>query len=192
MTENQTLPETDEVFAEPTALDALGTFFERFGLRRNVGRVWAVVYLSDRPIDQRSLQGSLDLSAGLISDALRELEHYGAVRTVSVPGERRTHYEAEARLLRIVANILAKRDLCAVRDLREAVHEARAHCETQAAKERLREIERVADLYEVLASVVVRAASLPIGAVASMTRALRDGALEPIVSGLTRRTRSTP
>jgi DNA-binding transcriptional regulator GbsR (MarR family) len=169
--------EMPDVFADPSmrgAREALGLFFERFGLRRNVGRVWAVVYLSPDPLDQARIQVSLDLSAGLVSAALKELEHYGAVRPLSLPGERRTFYEAEDRLLRIVAKILAKRDVCAVRDLREAVTHARKHA-PKSARDRLRQVELAADLYEALTKLVVKVSGMPGSAVLGITRMLKSG-----------------
>lgn len=172
-----TTPELRDLFAEPSmrdAREALGLFFERFGLRRNVGRVWAVVYLSPAPLDQATVQATLDLSAGLVSASLKELEHYGAVRPLSVPGERRTYYEAEDRLLRIVANILAKRDVCAVRDLREAVSLARKEC-PKSARSRLRQVELAADLYEALTKLVVKVSGMPGSAVLGITRLLNSG-----------------
>jgi DNA-binding transcriptional regulator GbsR (MarR family) len=176
-TAERSTPEASDLFTDPSmrdAREALGLFFERFGLRRNVGRVWAVVYLSPDPLDQASVQASLDLSAGLVSAALKELEHYGAVRSLSVAGERRTYYEAEDRLLRIVANILAKRDVCAVRDLREAVSIARKQC-PKSARSRLRQVERIADLYEALTKLVLKVSGMPSTAVSGITRLLNSG-----------------
>lgn len=173
----RTTHEMHDVFADPSmhdAREALGLFFERFGLRRNVGRVWAVLYLSSDPLDQATVQGTLGLSAGLVSAALKELEHYGAVRPLSVPGERRTYYEAEARLLRIVANILAKRDVCAVRDLREAVNLARQGC-PKSARDRLRQVELTADLYEALTKLVIKVSGMPGNAALGITRMLKSG-----------------
>lgn len=169
------------VFDQPgigTVVDEIGLFFERFGLRRNVGRTWAVLYLTPEPLDQARLGQVLGLSAGLVSDALKELEHWGAVRSLSIKGERRTYYEAEDRLLRIVAAILAKRDLCAVRDLREAARAARNTADPPGFKRelrrRLREIEVVADLYEVLSTLVIRVSSLSGTAVSTLARAMKS------------------
>lgn len=160
------------------AVDAFGEFFERFGLRRNLGRAWALLYLAPQPLDQGALAELLGLSAGLVSTALAELVHWGAVRPRTLPGERRTFYEAEDRLLRIVANILSKRDLCAVRDLREAAARARAECHpagnTQRLRRRLKAVEALADLYEALAHLVVRASGLSDAAVGHVVRILRS------------------
>lgn len=164
------------------AVDAFGQFFERFGLRRNVGRTWAMLYLAPRPLDQAALGELLDLSAGLVSGALTELLHWGAVRARTVPGERRTFYEAEDRLLRIVANILARRDLCAVRDLREAMARARTECQpagfTRLLRRRLRAVEALTELYEALAGLVIRASTVSDAAVGPLVRLLRGARLD--------------
>ena len=141
-------------------LEAMGQFFEGFGLRRNLGRVWGVLYLSGERVDQAELSEVLGLSAGMISSSLKELEHWGAVQQVLVRGERKMFYEAEARLLRIIATILTKRELHAVRALREAMARAYAakgeRALSRKMKERVRAIELVTDLYEVLTELVVR------------------------------------
>lgn len=169
-------------FAEPhlaSMVESLGDFFHRFGFKRNVGRVWAALYLAPHALEQEELQQVLGLSAGLVSSALQELEHYTAVRTLSRPGQRRLRYECEARLLPIVSTILAKRELAAVRVLKAAASQARTHVRpvggTRELHRRMRAIEQCVDLYETLAAVVSRVAALPDGAINKAITGLRAG-----------------
>lgn len=140
--------------------EAAGAFFQAFGFKRNVGRLWAVLYLAPGPLDQAELAEILDLSAGLISMGLRELEGLGAVRAEVVPGHRRVRYSAEPRLLRVVAAILTRRDLEAVLAFRAGAQAARAALPaggaSALARERLVLVDDVTHLYEALATLVVR------------------------------------
>ncbi len=159
-------------------VDQFGLFFQAFGFKRNIGRVWATLYLSPRALDQADLSEILGLSAGFISTGLRELEGIGAVRVTTSPGSRRALYEAERRLLRTVATILTRRDLDAVLALREVVVQARAALPQGNTKawchERLALVEDVTRLYEVMAGLVVRVSSGPEAAMGSIIRALRN------------------
>ena len=159
-------------------VDQFGLFFQAFGFKRNVGRVWATLFLSPRALEQAELSALLGLSAGLISTSLRELEAMGAVRMHLTPGSRRARYEAEHRLLRTVATILTRRDLEAVLALRDAVVQARQQLPRGSTKawchERLALVEDISRLYEVLAKLVVRVAKGPEVALGSIIRALRN------------------
>jgi DNA-binding transcriptional regulator GbsR (MarR family) len=159
-------------------VDQFGLFFQAFGFKRNIGRIWATLFLSPRALDQAELCAMLGLSAGLISTGLRELERIGAVRVTSPPGCRRAHYEAEHRLLRTVATILTRRDLEAVLALRDAVALARQTLPTGRSKvwchERLALVHDVTRLYEVLARLVVRVSHGPELALGTIIRALRN------------------
>lgn len=162
--------------------DQLALFFERFGFRRNLGRLWATLYLAAEPLSQQELGEHLSLSAGLVSSGLKELDHYAMVATVTLPGERRAYYRAETRLLRIVATILSKREVPAVKTLHEAVRVARqAYAQRGDASHlpaRLRAIEEATRLYSALARVVMVVAQMPTVAVSSaiqLVEALRLG-----------------
>lgn len=167
--------------SEPLAelVDGLARFFDRFGFRRNLGRLWAALYLSPQPLTQAELGELLGLSAGLISSGLKELEHYGAVRVVMLRGSRATHYEAEERLLRIVAAILTRRELPSVRKLRETVRNVRLEYAPDALRDtswpqrferRLDAIERLCDLYDALTGLIARISRLPSVAIENTMR----------------------
>jgi len=112
-----------------------------------------------------------------VSGSLKELEHWRAVRVVSLRGSRTTHYQAEDQLLRTVAAILAKRELEAVRRLRDAAAEVRmAYSPARHGKRltgRLTAVEHCCDLYEVLAGSIGTMARLPIGIAEQAARAVK-------------------
>ncbi len=174
----------EESFAEHLAVapmsdfvEQVGHFFARFGFRRNLGRIWAALYLAPAPLSQAELSELLGLSAGLVSASLKELEHWRAVRVVTLRGTRCSGYEAEGQLLRTVAAILSQRELEAVRRLREAAAEVRLAYQPgahgQALVGRLRAVEQVADLYQALAGIIGAMARLPLSVVEQTARVTR-------------------
>lgn len=146
-------------------VEAFGVFFERFGIKRNVGRIWGVLYVSPAPLSQAEICALIGLSTGLVSTALKELEHWGAVNVVVVRGSRSTHYDAEENLLRIVSNILHKRELETVRTLREVTRRTRLNYRpvgyASRFERRLKAVETLCELYEGLTSMIRRMVRFP-------------------------------
>jgi DNA-binding transcriptional regulator GbsR (MarR family) len=100
--------------ADLAVADAVGALMELWGFRRQLGRVWAVLFLSDRPLSAPELCDRLRISTGLLSMSLAELRRWGVVRTVDVPGERKDHFEAETNVWRMVARVQRERERAAV------------------------------------------------------------------------------
>ena len=78
--------------------DSIGRLIEFWGFKRNMGRLWAILYLSERPLSAPEMQDRLQLSSGAVSMTLNELTRWGVVKKVWLQGERRDHYAAEAGL----------------------------------------------------------------------------------------------
>lgn len=100
--------------ADLAVADAVGALMELWGFRRQLGRIWAVLFLSDRPLAAPELCDRLQISTGLLSMSLAELRSWGVVRTVEVRGERKDHFEAETHVWRMVAHVLREREKKAV------------------------------------------------------------------------------
>jgi DNA-binding transcriptional regulator GbsR (MarR family) len=100
--------------ADLAAANAVGALMELWGFRRQLGRVWAVLFLSDRPLAAPELCARLEISTGLLSMSLAELRGWGVVRPIAVPGSRKEHYEAETNVWRLVARVLREREKRAV------------------------------------------------------------------------------
>lgn len=110
--------------------DAVGALMELWGFRRQLGRVWAVLYLSERPLAAPELCARLEISTGLLSMSLAELRRWGVVRTVEVAGDRKEHFEPETNVWKLVARVLREREQRAVEGalatFEKALHDARA------------------------------------------------------------------
>ncbi len=112
--------------AESRAADAVGALVELWGFKRQMGRVWTVLYLSERPLTASEACERLGISTGLLSMTLADLRAWGAVRTVNVPGERRERYEAEVQVWRLVLRVLGSRERRALDDALRAFEAALA------------------------------------------------------------------
>jgi HTH-type transcriptional regulator, glycine betaine synthesis regulator len=101
--------------ADLATADAVGALMELWGFKRQLGRAWAVLFLSERPLAAPELCDRLQVSTGLLSMTLAELRRWGVVRGVEVPGDRKEHYEAETHVWRLVTRVLREREMEAVR-----------------------------------------------------------------------------
>lgn len=100
--------------ADLAVADAVGALMELWGFRRQLGRIWAVLFLSDRPLAAPDLCERLRISTGLLSMSLAELRRWGVVRSVEIPGDRKEHFEPETNVWKLVARVLREREKRAV------------------------------------------------------------------------------
>ena len=59
--------------SERIVSDAIGRLMVLWGFKRNMGRVWTVLYLADHPLSAGQLRERLQLSTGAVSMTLTEL-----------------------------------------------------------------------------------------------------------------------
>jgi HTH-type transcriptional regulator, glycine betaine synthesis regulator len=110
--------------AELAVADAMGELMELWGFRRQLGRLWAVLFLSERPLAAPDLCERLQISTGLLSMSLAELRSWGVVRSVAVPGDRKEHFEAETNIWSLVRRVLAERERKAIESALATVERA--------------------------------------------------------------------
>jgi DNA-binding transcriptional regulator GbsR (MarR family) len=141
--------------AEASVSDVVGRLMEFWGFKRNMGRIWAVLYLSPDPLSAEDLRTMLKLSSGAVSMTLSELSRWGVVRRVWVQGERKDFYAAEVQLWRMISRVFNEREKAEIMAAIEAFTEALAQVEKQRhgadARARARfelQKERIAHLLE--------------------------------------------
>ena len=109
--------------------DAVGALMEAWGFRRNMGRMWAVLYLEDHPLTAADLGDRLGLSTGAVSMLVNELEQWGIIKKTWVIGERREHFAAETSIWKMISRVFRERELRWIRTAREAFTAAGAQLE---------------------------------------------------------------
>lgn len=89
-------------------IDALGRVYALYGLPDVFGRIYGVLFLSDRPLGLDDIAQMLGVSKSTVSNNIRILEGVGNVRKVWVKGSRRDYYEAERNFIKIMAETIQK------------------------------------------------------------------------------------
>ncbi len=96
--------------SEAAVSDVVGRLIEFWGFKRNMGRIWSVLYLSPEPLSAEDLRECLGLSSGAVSMTLNELLRWGVVRKVWVQGERKDFFAAEVQLWRMISRVFNERE----------------------------------------------------------------------------------
>ena len=110
--------------SEAAVSDVVGRLIEFWGFKRNMGRIWAVLYLAVEPLSAEDLREMLKLSSGAVSMTLSELMRWGVVRKVWVQGERKDFYTAEVQLWRMISRVFNEREKAEIKFAIEAFEEA--------------------------------------------------------------------
>lgn len=90
--------------AQNKFLENIGKLCESFGLNGFLAQLYAVLYLSNKPLSLDDLKDKLGVSKGNVSINIRVLEQWGAVRNVWVKGSRKDYYEAEVDIKKVVTS----------------------------------------------------------------------------------------
>jgi HTH-type transcriptional regulator, glycine betaine synthesis regulator len=128
--------------SELLVADLIGRLIEFWGFKRNMGRVWAVLYLSPQPLSATDLKHALQLSTGAVSMTLAELGRWGVVKKLWVPGERRDFFVAELQLWKMISRVMAEREggeiSHAIEACEQALRALAPHLQSADAEERER------------------------------------------------------
>src|SRR3569623_423819 len=134
-TRNRTTSDMAKDRVDPAVLkvaDAVGALIEAGGFKRNMGRLWAVLYLEDHPLTAADLQERLGLSSGAVSMLLAELLQWGVVKKSWVVGDRREHFEPETSIWKMVSRVFRDRELHWIRTALDSFGEAQGSVEPPA------------------------------------------------------------
>src|SRR6266852_7733021 len=76
-------------------IEAGGNTTQSFGFGRIPGQLFALLYLSAKPLCLDDIVKELGVSKASVSTTVRQLEQWAAVKRVWVKGDRKDYYEAE-------------------------------------------------------------------------------------------------
>lgn len=140
---------------EALVVDAVGNTIDFWRFKRNHGRTWALLYLRGKPLSAAEIQETLGLSKGAVSMVSRELEHWGVVHRVRVPGDATWRFVAETDLMKMVRRVIEGREAAFVARVKEDLDDAYAMA--KAAKDVPAEVLDRVDRMRTLASLVDKA-----------------------------------
>jgi HTH-type transcriptional regulator, glycine betaine synthesis regulator len=166
--------------------DAVGALMESWGFKRNMGRLWVVLYLEDRPLSAADIGERLSLSSGAVSMLVNEMEEWGALKKAWVPGERREYFEPETSIWKMVSRVFRERELVWIQTAHEAFEVAKRALDadsdraedprTKLIEERLAGLTELARVGAQLMQSILQGESvdaLPIKAVGDLAKAAR-------------------
>ena len=81
----------------------------RWGINRTMGQIYALLFLSDRPLNAEEITDALGVSRSNVSMGMKELEAWRLVRKRHLPGDRRDHFEAPDDIWQIVRTLAEER-----------------------------------------------------------------------------------
>ncbi len=119
-----------------------GEMGSRWGINRTVGQIYALLYVSDRPLNAEEVVEKLGVSRSNVSMGLKELDTWRLIRRMHLPDDRREHFSALEdpwAVIRTLAEERRKREvdptLTVLRDLmlREPANEAERHAQQRLA-----------------------------------------------------------
>lgn len=146
----------------------------RWGVNRTIGQMYALLFLSDRPLNADEISDSLGLSRSNVSMALKELEGWKLVRKRHLPGDRREYIEAPDDIWQIVRTLAEERRKREVDPtlslLRDILLETPATTEERHAQDKMRQMHDMIELLTGWAGDVQKLDN------ASLTRLLALGA----------------
>ena len=116
---------------EQGVAEAIGRMMSFWGFRRNLGRIWAALYLSPRPLTSAELCDDLKMSTGSVSMALSELKRWGAIQKHHVAGDRKDFWTVEEDIWATVSRVMAQREAREIEQLTDALTRATADFDRQ-------------------------------------------------------------
>ncbi len=122
----------------------------RWGVNRTVGQIYALLFLSDRPLNAEEISDSLGLSRSNVSIGLKELEGWRLIRKRHLPGDRREYVETPDDIWQIVRTLAEERRKREVDPtlslLRDILMETPATVEERHAQDKMRQMHEMIEL----------------------------------------------
>ncbi len=122
----------------------------RWGINRTVGQIYALLFLSDRPLNADEIVEALGVSRSNVSMGLKELEGWRLLRKRHLPNDRRDYFQAPDdiwQILRTLAEERRKREIDPTLSvLRDLLMEHPESAGERHAQDRMREMHTLIEL----------------------------------------------
>ena len=133
-----------------------GEMGTRWGINRTVAQIHALLFLSERPLDAEEICETLGVARSNVSNSLKDLQNWGIVKVVHLPGDRRDHFESMKDVYEMFRVIVAERKRReidpTVATLKDCVAEADERGMEKYSRERLEDLldffETTTDFYD--------------------------------------------
>ncbi len=91
-----------------------GEMGSRWGINRTVGQIYALLFISAKPLNADDITEALEFSRSNVSMGLKELQSWRLVQLRHQPGDRREYFEAPAdvwEIFRVLAEERRRREI---------------------------------------------------------------------------------
>ncbi len=129
--------------AEVEIIHLFVQFARALGQPRSIAEIYGLLFASETPLPMEALIENLNLSKGSTSQGLKYLQDLGAVRTVYMAADRRTHYEAVAELRKLVGRFLRQQIMVHFDDSQNRLGRIAAHAQKLSDAQRKHIQERI-------------------------------------------------
>lgn len=126
-----------------------GEMGSRWGINRTVGQIYALIFISQRPLNADEIADTLEFSRSNVSVGLKELQSWRLVRLKHLPGDRREYFKAPAdvwEIFRVLAEERRRREVePTLSMLRMALLETPDSQAERHAQDRMRQMHELID-----------------------------------------------
>ena len=127
-----------------------GEMGSRWGINRTVGQLYALIFVSAKPLNADEIADALEFSRSNVSIGLKELQGWRLVRLKHLPGDRREYFEAPHDVWEIFKSLAEEKRRREVEPtlsmLRAALVEAPSNDTDAHAQRRMRQMHELIDL----------------------------------------------
>ena len=92
-----------------TFISHFGEMGSRWGINRTVGQIYALLYISDKPLCADDIGEVLQFSRSNVSMGLKELESWRLTRLKHIPGDRKEYYTVPEDVWEIFRTLVEER-----------------------------------------------------------------------------------
>lgn len=86
-----------------------GEMGSRWGINRTVGQIYALLFLSENPLNADQITETLGISRSNTSMGLKELQSWRLVRLQHLPGDRREYFSTPEDIIEIAMTLVEER-----------------------------------------------------------------------------------
>lgn len=127
-----------------------GEMGSRWGVNRTVGQIYALLFISDKPLNADQITEALGISRSNVSMGLKELEAWRLVRKRHLPSDRKEYFDSPDDIWQILRTLIEERRKREVDPtlsmLRDVLLETPTTPQEQHAQARMRDMHEMIEL----------------------------------------------
>ncbi len=128
-----------------------GEMGSRWGINRTVGQIYALLYLSENPLNADDICDALGFSRSNVSMGLKELDSWQLTRLKHLPDDRRDYYTTPEDVWEIVRTLIEQRRKREIEPtmtmLRDVLMDNQGNAEEQYAQAKLMEMHNLIEIF---------------------------------------------